>query len=202
MKIRKGHNGLLLSVLVVLFTQCTNKPTSSTSIAVVPYNPDSVSVETTNIKIAYVDIDSLLVNYNFYLDLSEEMLRKEENSRLHLTEEASKFQKEYEDFQKKIQNNVFSSQERAQQEQDRLVRRQQELQDLNERLSRELSIEHENNSLRISEAIQTFLKEYNKENGFNIILSKVGDNILLIDPSMNITNEVLNGLNKSYRSKK
>lgn len=197
MKMKKIQGGLLIAALIVMFTQCTQQPVAPSATTT-----SSVATGTTDIKIAYVDIDSLLTRYDFYLDLSKEMLRKEENSRLYLTEEASKFQKEYEDFQKKIQNNVFSSQERAQQEQQRLLRKQQEIQELNDRLSRELSLENENNSLKISDSIQSFLKEYNSDKGFSIILSKVGDNILLIDPAMNITNDVVNGLNELYRSKK
>lgn len=153
-------------------------------------------------KIAYVEIDTLLSKYQFYLDVTEEMLRKEENSRLVLTEKAKEYQSDVENFQNKLRNNVFSSQERAQQEENRLLKKQQDLQELNDRLSNELSLENQNNSLKISEAIQSFLKEYNVDKGYSIILSKVGDNILLIDQAMDITNEVVVGLNDRYKNGK
>jgi len=197
MKINKFIGLVAAVAMVVAFTQCAGNgaQTNNAQSDVTPAAPEGL-------KIAYVDIDTLLANYDFYKDISEEMLRKEENSRLLLTEEANKFQQEVEQFQKKLQNNVFSSQERAVQEQNRLAKKQQDLEELNNRLSQELSQENDNNSLKISEAIQSFLKEYNKTAGYTIILSKVGDNILYIDQTMNITQEVIEGLNRKYNETK
>lgn len=193
MKVNRILGSMLAVAMVLGFAQCAQNNTPA---------PTAVPVASGELKIAYVEIDTLLANYDFYQDISEEMLRKEENSRLLLAEEASKFQKEAEEFQKKLQNNVFSSQERAQQEQNRLLKKQQELQELNDRLSNELALESDNNSLKISDSIQSFLKEYNKTAGYSMILSKVGDNILLVDPAMNITNEVVAGLNARYAASK
>ena len=125
------------------------------------------------------------------------MLRKEENSRLLLTEEAEKLQKEIDDFNKKLQNNVFSSQERVNQEQNRLLKKQQEFEALEAKLSNELMIESNKNAEKVSEAVNSFLKEYNKDKGFNLILSKAS--IMLADESMDITAEVIEGLNANYK---
>ncbi len=152
------------------------------------------------IKIAYVEIDTLLSKYQFYIDMSEEMLRKEENSRLLLSEKVNEFQTEMETYNKKLQNNVFSSQERAQQEANRIGKKQQDLEELNARLSNELAIENDKNIQIISDSIQAYIKDYNKTKGYNIILTKVGDNILYIDAAMNITDEILAGLNARYTS--
>ena len=51
------------------------------------------------------------------------------------------------------------------------------------------------------DSIQSFLRDYNKQKGYNIILSKAGDNILYADPAMDITTDVVNGLNKRYKKK-
>lgn len=188
---------VFVSIVAILgFTQCANKSANVSDIS-----QQNVPVASSELKIAYVNIDTLLTYYDFYRDMSENMLRKEENSRLLLTEEANKLQREIDDFQRKLQNNVFSSQERAQQEQNRLLKKQQELNDMTDRLRNELATESDNNSMKISDSIQSFLKDYNKSKGFSIILSKVGDNILYVDESMNITDEVVRGLNKRYRSK-
>lgn len=190
MKTNRFFSILLAGVLTLSFCQCNQNTTTQAN--------TSNGAVATGIKIAYVEIDSLLSNYQYCIDLTEEMLRKEENSRLLLTEKANEFQAEVETFNKKLKNNVFSSQERAQQEQNRIAKKQQDLEELNARLSNELAVENQNNSLKVSEAIQDFLKRYNETKGYSIILSKVGDNILLIDETMNITNEVIEGLNKEY----
>lgn len=185
---------LLAGVITLTFCQCNESATTSA-----PAGTQSGAV--TGLKIAYVEIDTLLANYQLYLDVTEELLRKEENSRLLLSEKANEFQAEVETFQKKVQNSVFSSRERAQQEENRLAKKQQDLQELQARLENEYVMEGNKNSLMVSDSIQSFMKDYNKEKGYSVILSKVGDNILLIDPAMNITEEVLAGLNARYAAK-
>jgi outer membrane protein len=177
---------------LVTFNQCTDKPAANTV-------NESTEAPTFNqgLKIAYVDVDSLLSAYLFYQDLAEQMLKKEENSRLLLTEEAEKLQKDVEDFNRKLQNNVYSSQERVNQEQNRLLKKQQEFEELEAKLSNELMIESNRNAEKVSQAVNAFLKEYNKEKGFNLILSKA--TIMLADESMDITAEVIAGLNEGYK---
>ena len=192
MKCNKIFVTVLAAFALLSFTQCANKPAANT----VNEGTDTPTFNQ-GLKIAYVDVDSLLSAYLFYQDLAEQMLRKEENSRLLLTEEAEKLQKEIDDFNKKLQNNVFSSQERVNQEQNRLLKKQQELEALEAKLSNELMIESNKNAEKVSEAVNTFLKEYNKDKGFNLILSKAS--IMLADESMDITAEVIEGLNANYK---
>ena len=178
---------VLSSVLVLGFTQCvqqTNVPQQQAPIAV------------SGLKIAYIDVDSLLANYTFYQDLAEEMTRKEENYRLALTEEATKWQKDVEDHQKKIANGVYSSVERAQSEENRLTKRQQALQEKSDKYTQELLAERDANSLKISETVDNFVKEYNKTHGYNMIISKAS--LLYADEGLNITAEILEGLNAAY----
>jgi Skp family chaperone for outer membrane proteins len=53
---------------------------------------------------------------------------------------------------------------------------------------------------RIFDAIQTFLKEYNQEHNYSLILSTSGNTNLVLQgaPALNITKDVLNGLNAGY----
>ena len=55
-----------------------------------------------------------------------------------------------------------------------------------------------NNQLR--DSLQAFLKEYNKTKKFDIIISKAGDNLLYANPKYDITNDVVKGLNKRYKT--
>lgn len=181
------------ALAVLFFCQCNQPATSPADPADSP-----VSAPTTGLKIAVINVDSLLSNYNFCLDLNEGLMRKEENYRLVLAEEASKLDKEYSDFRRKIQNNVYSSEERAASEQNRLDKKAQALQDKQAKYSRELEIENANNAQKISEAIDTFLKEYNKDNGYNLIISKAA--LLYSDDYMDITSDVIKGLNAGYKS--
>ena len=187
MNLKSVSSLVLSSVLVLGFTQCvqqTNVPQQQAPIAV------------SGLKIAYIDVDSLLANYTFYQDLAEEMTRKEENYRLALTEEATKWQKDVEDHQKKIANGVYSSVERAQSEENRLTKRQQALQEKSDKYTQELLAERDANSQKISETVDNFVKEYNKTHGYNLIISKAS--LLYADEALNITAEILDGLNAAY----
>ena len=149
-------------------------------------------------KIAYINVDSLLANYEFWKDLSEQMTQKAENYRLLLAEERNKFEKDVEDFNKKLQNNVYSSAERAQSEQNRLAKKQQDIEEKIAKYNNELSLEESQNMQKVTETIDKFIREYNKTHGFNLIINKAS--LLLADDSMDITAEILDGLNASYTS--
>ena len=154
-------------------------------------------------KIAYVEIDSLLTKYRFWNDLNELMIQKEENIRTTLNEKAKSRDAAMRDFQRKYENNGFVSQESAQQQQARLMKQQQELQQLQEKLSKELADENQKNSLQLRDSINSFLKIYNKTKGYSLIISNTGfDNLLYADQAFNITSEIVDGLNARYSSAK
>ena len=184
---------LCASALMLTFTQCNNAPQQVT---VAPVACDS----TPSLKIAYVDIDTLLTNYKLWIELNEEMIRKEENVRATLNEKAKKLQADYEEFECKLNNNAFATRERAESEQSRILRKREELEQLQERLTNELAIENNKNSLLFRDSINAFVKEYNKVKGYNVILSRLGDNILYIDSDMNITKEIVDGLNARHEA--
>ncbi len=187
MNFKSVSSFVLSSVLVLGFTQCSQQ-------AAAPQQQAPIAVS--GLKIAYIDVDSLLANYTFYQDLAEEMTRKEENYRLALTEEANKWQKDVEDHQKKIVNGVYSSNERAQSEENRLAKRQQALQEKSDKYTQELLAERDANSQKISETVDNFVREYNKTHGYNMIISKAS--LLYADEGLNITAEILDGLNAAY----
>lgn len=180
---------VLSAVMILGFTQCvqqTNVPQEQAPVAV------------SGLKLAYVDVDSLLANYLFYQDLVEEMTRKEENYRLALTEEYNKLQKEINDFQNKVQNNVYSSAERAESERNRLLKKQQALEEKSRQYSTDFDNEGAANSEKISEIVDNYIKKYNKTHGFDMIISKAS--LLFADEALNITSEILDGLNAEYKS--
>lgn len=187
-------NGLMALALVLMFTQCAdNKSNGSTNNA-----PAAVS-EPANMKIAYVEIDSLLTKYRFWNDLNEMMIKKEENIRTTLNEKAKDLDSEMREFQRKLENNGFASRERAEQENLRISQKQRDLQQLQEKLSNELQAENQKNSLQLRDSINSFLKIYNKDKGYSLIISNTGfDNLLYADPAFNITNEIVEGLNARY----
>ena len=183
---------LSATLAVLTFTQCYQAPQQA------PITPSTTCDSAPALKIAYVDIDTLLTSYKLWIELNEEMIRKEENMRATLNEKAKSLQADYEDFERKLNNNAFITRERAEAEQNRILKKREELELLQERLSNELAIENNKNSLLFRDSINAFIRDYNKVHGYNIILSRIGDNILYIDYAMNITQDIIDGLNARH----
>ena len=187
-------NGFLALAMVLMFAQCTENKTNESSNAA----PAAVGGPV-NMKIAYVEIDSLLTKYRFWNDLNEMMIQKEENIRTTLNEKAKELDKEMREFQRKLENNGFASRERAEQENMRIAQKQRDLQQLQEKLTSELQTENQKNSLLLRDSINSFLKIYNKDKGYSLIISNTGfDNLLYADQAFNITSEIVEGLNARY----
>ena len=191
-------NGLAALAFIVLFSQCAGKADNQ-----VATTPASANAELSGMKIAYVEIDTLLAKYNFCIDLNEAMVKKSENVRMTLNQKMTALNKEKQEFQKKYESNAFLSPERAQQEYNRIAKLEQDLQALSNKLQSELMSENEKNSLQLRDSINAFLKEYNKTRGYSLIFSNTGfDNLLYADSAYNITKEIVDGLNARYSSAK
>ena len=176
--------------LSLLMVQCGNKqaaPNQSVS------DDTTISSYGDKLPIAYINVDSLLSKYNYAKDLNEKMINKQENARASINEKARQLKKEQDDFQRKYQNNAFLSPERAQQEYQRLEKKAADLQEYAQRLENE-------NMLEMNDSINLFIKEYNKEKKYEAIFNNAST--LYINPQYDITNEVVELLNKRYTSAK
>ena len=86
-------NGFLALATVLVFAQCTDKNNNASTTSNVA--PVAGVAGSSNMKIAYVEIDSLLTKYNFWNDLNEAMISKEENIRTTLNEKGKKLVQKY-----------------------------------------------------------------------------------------------------------
>jgi outer membrane protein len=187
---------LCATFVTLTFTQCIQAPQQQAPAAApVAYNGETL-------RIAYVDIDTLLMNYTLWMELNEEMIRKEESVRATLNEKAKTLQTEFEEFERKLNNNAFATRERAEAEQNRILKKREELEQTTERLTSELAIENNKNSVLFRDSINAYIQDYNKTRQYNVILSRIGDNILYIDNAMNITQEIIDGLNARHAKSK
>ena len=164
--------------------------------------PSSGDASASGMKIAYVEVDSLMTQYDFAKDYSVTLEKKSNNARNTLTQKGNALQAAVNNFQQKINNNGFQSREQAAGVQAAIERQQRDLQELQARLENELASETAKFNVALRDSLQNFLKAYNKDKQFDLILSKAGDNILLADKRFDITNDVINGLNKRYKPAK
>lgn len=159
---------------------------------------DAAQSNPTKLKIAYVEVDSIMSQYKFCKDYSLVLQKKGQNIQNTLAAKQQQLQAAAANFQQKVQQNAYTR-EQAEAINAGLQRQNADLQTLNQRLSTEFQTETTkyNNALR--DSIQNFLKAYNKDKKYTLILSKAGDNLLYADKAYDITNEVIAGLNKSYK---
>ena len=150
-------------------------------------------------KIAYVEVDSLMTQYNFAKDYTVTLEKKSNNARNTLTQKGNALQAAVNNFQQKLNNNGFQSREQAESVQAAIQRQQADLQQLQARLENELASETAKFNEALRDSLQNFLTAYNKDKKFDLILSKAGDNILFASKQYDITQDVINGLNKRYK---
>ena len=151
------------------------------------------------LKIAYVEVDSLMTQYNFAKDYSVTLQKKSNNARNTLNQKGNALQAAMANFQQKLNNNGFQSREQAASQQAAIQRQQNDLQELQSRLENELASETAKFNEALRDSLQNFLKSYNEDKKFDLILSKAGDNILMGNKKLDITQDVINGLNKRYK---
>jgi len=194
-------NAILAIAIVVLFVLVLSNKSSNTSTRQVARGNDSLIAG--KLPMAYVNIDSLLLNYQFAKDANESLIKRQENSRLTINSRAQQLQAEMGEFQKKLEANAFLSRERAEQEQARLLKKQQELQQLDGKLSQQLLQDQQKMSEELRDTINAFMKEYNKDKKYELIISNTSsDNVLYAAEGYDITAEVIKMLNERCANKK
>ncbi|MFA5649927.1 MAG: OmpH family outer membrane protein [Proteiniphilum sp.] len=191
-------SGVLAVALIVLFIlHFTSKPARSETKG--KELSELLNDSSFTLPIAYVNVDSLLINYNFAKDLNESLLRREESTRATLNQRQNQISTAAQEFERKLRNNAFLSQERAQQEQERILKMDQEYQQLAERLTQEFMIEQEKLNIQMEDTIKARMVEYNRSRNYEIIFSnRTTSTILYANDKYDITNDVVEYLNSKY----
>ena len=155
------------------------------------------------LKIAYVLIDTLTSQYQRCKDLEEEFAKKRANAENTVNEKGKSFANQVQEFQRKAQQNQYT-QDQYNQEQARLQKLQQDIQDLNGRLSASLQEDYQKEFQALTDTIQNFTKSFAKKKGYDFILCKSSgiDNVLYADEKYDVTAEVVAALNKLYSKDK
>lgn len=190
--------GLLFVAVIVLFVLVLSKNNSEN--ASLKISNDSTNAQNIGCKIAYINIDSLLKNYKFYEDLENKLLEKQKSMESDLNRKMTAFEKEVQDFQKKVQLNSFLSEESARRQQQDLMMKEQNLYKLREDMSIQLAKETQELEKQLLDTVTNFLKEFNANSTYDFILNKAA--ILHGNEALDITDTIIFLLNNRYKSKK
>ncbi len=190
---------LLIAVIILTILVVGNKKEQQSNF----HSFGKDSVKNVRLPIAYINTDSLLLNYEFAKEKNEELIKKQEDSRVTLNTKAKRLQKEMADFQRKLNAQAFLSRERAEKAQNQILKKQKNLQETEARLTKKLLKEQQKVSEQLRDTINIFLKQYNKNGQYEIILNNnvATDNVLFAKDLYDITDEVVEALNKRYKKK-
>lgn len=148
----------------------------------------------------YVDTDSLLSKYNLAKDYNEEMLRMQNNMENKAKKHESNLQAQAGAIQNKLQNNSYLSEDSYNQDQQRFANMQNSAQREMASLQNELQNSAMKAQQAVNDSIEAYIKEYNKKHGYDAIFQKAST--LYIDPALDITDEIVEGLNARYNKVK
>ncbi len=181
------------AVIVSVMSACQNKDVapaagSKTETVAVPDNE----------KIVYVNSDSLLTKYQYFKDVNQKLEVKAKKAQEDMASKAQAYQREVAQYQQ--QANTLPADQRAATEQ-RLGRKQQELQAYQQNASAALQTEQASENEKLYDKIAEYLKTYAKKKGFKMVLkySKGSSDILFADQSLDVTSEAIIGLNEAYK---
>ena len=189
---------VLVAAIVALFVIFYGGKADTKPAAVTP-----VPAENGGMPVAYINLDSILMGYTFALEAQDKLMTRQENARLELNQKARTLQNEMADFQRKLENNAFLSRERAESEQQRILKKQQDLENREAQLTQEILQENQELQAQLADTILSYLRQLNADGRYQMIFSNnAKDNILVSVDGYDITAEVVEALNSRYTPKK
>ncbi|WP_395804317.1 OmpH family outer membrane protein [Daejeonella sp.] len=154
-----------------------------------------------NLDVVYVNSDSLLTNYEYFKAVQKTFEEKSKKAQADLQAKGAAFQREVAAYQQNAGS--LSADQRASTE-ERLARKQQELATYNQNAGNALANEEATENEKLYNKVADFLKVHAKEKGYKIVLtySKSNPAVLYADESLDVTKDVLAGLNAEYNKNK
>jgi outer membrane protein len=152
--------------------------------------------------IAYVNIDTVILNFDMANDRKNDLMAKQKNAETELNSKGVAYQKGVNDYQDKV-NKGLITRSAAQQMEQALLQQQQELVNLRDKLQQDLMEEQNVMNRQVIDYITKFLAENKSAYNYQYILGKsFGSLVLYSDEGLDITRQVQEALNKKYKSEK
>ena len=186
----------LIMGMALCLASCNNKEAGSAETAL------NTGAEATGLRIAYVELDSLMSQYQLYKDYEGVLTRKGADIQNTLGQRQRRLESSAAAMQRKYENNGFQTRDELESAQRNLQQQEIELQELAAKLNNEFNEEQARINQEARDSIQNFLKIYNQAKKYDYVMIKAGDNLLIANPQYNITKDIVTGLNKRYNANK
>jgi len=193
-------NGILLAAIIVLyvlfFTSRAHQGSSSKAAG------NGQSINGSDGGIVYINMDSVLSKYEMNIDIQKDLQDKLNKSEQELKDKQAVYQKAVEDFQYKAGKHLITQAD-GEIAQQKLAQQEQELYGLQNDLRAKLNEEEQVAQRKVLNAIMQYLDglEITKNHQF-VLGTTFGGNVLYANKNLNISNDIIDGLNRQYRSEK
>lgn len=196
---------LILSIIALLVALCAAvmsivrpdfKKNSSAEAADIT---DTSNITAQAGDVVYVQIDSLLMNYDMYNDEMTAFQSKVQGIQEELQKKQRRLESDAKSFENQVQKGLLTR-SAAEEQQNKLMQRQQSLQ--NDAAQKDAEMQEEQAVLnnRVYFAVKEFIEKYNAEHQYSLILTTSGvtNTVLNENPGLDITSDVIKGLNEEY----
>ena len=191
---KKIFAGVLATALLAALCSCNN----STAPKAPPAEGESVVASG---AIVYFNLDRVLNEYDMANDLRSVAETKFNSINQEVTRRGTKLEKDSKAFQDKL-NKGLMTQSVAEVQYKKLQDQQNSFNQYAAQKQQEIAEEQQVMMNQIADAIFNYVNEYNAEKGYAMILTTQGDilpaPVVVADPSLDITDELLEGLNAAY----
>ncbi len=154
------------------------------------------------LTIAYVNTDTLLAKYQYAIDMEKELLAYKDQQEKAGRQQMEQFQKDYQNYLETGSTMTLTQQQAKEEE---LKKRAEKMSTLEQELTAKIMERQMSENTKLLNAIFAYIREYNAANQqFDIILRKTFNDspTLYLNPAMDITNEIVDGLNEEYKNLK
>jgi outer membrane protein len=153
--------------------------------------------ETRDLDVAYINYDSLISNYELVKELTSQLESTRTKLEAEYENRAKGLQTQFQTYQATV-NNMTRGQIAAAEED--LMKKEQNLRQYQERLSLQLMQEEAKVQDQVYNAVADFIKDYAEKNNLRLVLTyQRGSGVWFAEDGLNITTEVIQGLNNLYK---
>ena len=173
---------------------------SANEYLVPPINKKISEQDFTNLKIAFVNSDTVSTHYLFAKDVQKSLLKKQSSAKNQVKNKYNEYQRMVDDYQ---QSAKIMGQSEAEEKAQKIGLLENEIMQLEQSLNQKLS----NDELQLTTDYVTqtnvYMQKIGEQLGYDYVLSyRLGGEMLYANPNLDITNEVIIMLNNEYKSNK
>ncbi len=168
------------------------------------YGNDSLSVAAVPLpkaegKTMYINIDSLEARYDYFIKIKAQLEKLGKSNEAEVKGLYDNFQKTYTKYQQQMEAQTMT-QEQYQEAQTNLAQMEKNIREKEERISENYAKEAERLNNQFLKNIEIYLKKKSQEHNYSYVLAYAkGANLLYVNDSLDITKQVVGGLNAEYK---